>query len=339
MQGWINKIWYGKHPFALLLLPLSALFYLVSSLRRHYLTWRLIASQPLNVPVIIVGNITVGGSGKTPMVIYLIELLRRHGYRPGVISRGYGAKISGVKLVNMTDTPATVGDEPAMILARTQVPMVVGADRINAARLLLQQGVDVIISDDGLQHYKLPRDIELVIIDGARRFGNAHLLPAGPLREGLWRLQSIDWLINNGGALQTGDVEAGETLMRLLPQKMRPVDNSDREFDANQVAVAIAGIGNPQRFFDSLTAQGITLSQTLAFDDHQAFIPQDLIDISSEQPLIMTEKDAIKCRSFAQGNWWYLPVDAQLSDEFNHALLARLEKLVLQKQQGIPNGI
>jgi tetraacyldisaccharide 4'-kinase len=327
MQRWINNIWYGSNPIRWLLLPLSGLFWLISSLRRKKFAGSPSASEALGVPVIIVGNITVGGSGKTPMVIYLIELLRRQGYRPGVISRGYGVTIDGVKLVDLEASAAEVGDEPAMIVARTQVPMAVGPDRLAAVSLLQRHyDIDVIISDDGLQHYTLPRDIELVIIDGARRFGNGHLLPAGPLREGLWRLNTIDWLINNGGKVQ-----GNEVLMQLEPKPLLKVNTSQPGLgglDKTQPAVAMAGIGNPQRFFDSLSAQGYNLTHTLAFDDHHAFDEQALLTIAGDSPLIMTEKDAIKCRDFAHNNWWYLPVDARLTADFDKALLARLAPLV-----------
>ncbi|MBB1270601.1 tetraacyldisaccharide 4'-kinase [Shewanella sp. SR44-3] len=340
MQRWVNKIWYGSHPIAWLLLPLSALFWLISSLRRRKFVGAPPASEALGVPVIIVGNITVGGSGKTPMVIYLIELLRRQGYRPGVISRGYGVKIDGVKLVDARAKAGDVGDEPAMIVARTQVPMAVGPDRLAAIGLLqAHHDIDVIISDDGLQHYRLPRDIELVIIDGARRFGNGNLLPAGPLREGLWRLNCIDWLINNGGQVQ-GD----EVLMQLEPQPLLEVraavtacdtslardavSLSVPELDKQQPVVAMAGIGNPERFFDSLKAQGYSLKHTLACNDHQAFDAQTLMSFAGNYPLIMTEKDAVKCRDFARDNWWYLPVNAKLNPDFDNALLARLAPLM-----------
>jgi tetraacyldisaccharide 4'-kinase len=330
MQRWINNIWYGSDPIKWLLLPLSGLFWLISSLRRKKFADSPSASEALGVPVIIVGNITVGGSGKTPMVIYLIELLRRQGYRPGVISRGYGVKIDGVKLVDAQASAVEVGDEPAMIVARTQVPMAVGPDRLAAVSLLQRHyDIDVIISDDGLQHYRLPRDIELVIIDGTRRFGNGHLLPAGPLREGLWRLNTIDWLINNGGKAQDNEI-----LMLLQPKPLLKVKSSQSlltSLDKRQAVVAMAGIGNPERFFDSLSAQGYNLKHTLAFDDHQAFDAQTLIALAGDSPLIMTEKDAIKCRDFAQENWWYLPVDATLNSDFDEALLARLAPLVPMK--------
>ncbi|MCL1068305.1 tetraacyldisaccharide 4'-kinase [Shewanella olleyana] len=328
MQSLVNKIWYQGHPAKWLLLPLSWLFGLISYLRRVGFKLGLSQAETLPVPVVIVGNITAGGSGKTPTVIYLINLLRQQGYNPGVISRGYGVNIDGVKAVIATDKATEVGDEPAMIVARTQVPMVVGAKRIDAAKSLLSEfDVDVIISDDGLQHYALARDIELAIVDGQRRYGNECLIPAGPLREGLWRLNTIDWVINNGG-----EAQANEVCMSLEPSALKSVDPLNNSQWLHQDAVAMAGIGNPQRFFDSLHTLGYSITQTKAFEDHQAFNEEELKQLSLQSPLIMTEKDAVKCRDFAQQNWWYLPVNAKLDESFDLAFLNRLKEVVKVKQ-------
>ncbi|MFS1423319.1 tetraacyldisaccharide 4'-kinase [Shewanella sp. 10N.286.48.B5] len=328
MQALVNKIWYQGHRAKWLLLPLSALFGLISSVRRWAFKLGFKQAQVLDVPVVIVGNITAGGSGKTPTVIYLINLLRQQGYTPGVISRGYGVNIDGVKTVKATDNAADVGDEPAMIVARTQVPMVVGAKRIDAAKQLLSEtNVDVIISDDGLQHYALARDIEINIVDGQRRYGNQCLIPAGPLREGLWRLNSIDWVLNNGGVVQ-----GNEVAMSLTPAALKPVKPNSTQHWQPQAAIAMAGIGNPQRFFDSLSLQGFSLAETKAFEDHQAFDENELKQLSKQHPLIMTEKDAVKCRDFAQDNWWYLPVNAKLNTEFDTAFLNRLNQVIKDKQ-------
>ncbi|WP_144208863.1 tetraacyldisaccharide 4'-kinase [Shewanella donghaensis] len=328
MQALVNKVWYGSHPAKWFLLPLSLLFWFISSLRRWAFKFGIKQAEVIDVPVVIVGNITAGGSGKTPTVIYLINLLRDQGFKPGVISRGYGVSIDGVKTVIATDKAAEVGDEPAMIVARTQVPMVVGAKRIDAARHLLAEfNVDIIISDDGLQHYALARDIEINILDGLRRYGNQCLIPAGPLREGLWRLNSIDWVLNNGG-----EVQGSEVAMSLLASTLKPV-NPDLNIEwQSQPAIAMAGIGNPQRFFDSLVLQGYTLMESKAFEDHQAFDESELKRLSQQYPLIMTEKDAVKCRDFAQDNWWYLPVNAKLNTDFDTAFLNRLNQVIKDKQ-------
>ncbi|MBR9727026.1 tetraacyldisaccharide 4'-kinase [Shewanella intestini] len=329
MQHWVNKIWYQGHGAKWFLLPFSALFVLVSGLRKALYAIGVKKPTQLPVPVIVVGNITAGGSGKTPTVIYLIELLRQHGYQPGVISRGYGGSAQGITTVTPKSLAADVGDEPALIVSRTQVPMVVGAKRADAAKQLLAQfNVNVIISDDGLQHYALGRDIEIALVDGQRRYGNQWLIPAGPLRESVSRLKTIDWIINNGGPAQSNEI-----LMSLTP--MPPVAlcaDVQSPFDKQQPVTAIAGIGNPQRFFDSLPALGFTLNQIQAFDDHQAFDEATLNNLAANTPLLMTEKDAVKCRAFAKQHWWYLPVNAKLTTEFDHALLNRVQKVASSKQ-------
>ena len=330
MQSWVNRLWYQGHPLRFVLWPLSLLFALVTATRRQLFKIGLKQAIKLPVPVIIVGNITVGGSGKTPTVIYLIELLRSHGMKPGVISRGYGVEIDGVRAVLPEDSADSVGDEPAMIVARTQAPMVVGAKRVDAAnKLLADFDVDIIISDDGLQHYQLARDIELVILDGERRLGNGMLLPAGPLREGAWRLDSVDHVIVNGG-----DALANEQLMTLEPSKWLPVSalhHGSSVPTKSDSIVAMAGIGNPQRFFDSLLTQGYFVEQVQAFDDHSDYQESVLTELADGRILVMTEKDAVKCRDFAKDNWWYLAVDAKLSPSFDKQLLAKIDRLVADK--------
>lgn len=330
MQSWVNQLWYQGHPLRFALWPLSLLFSLITWFRRLLFRVGLKKVVKLPVPVIIVGNITVGGSGKTPTVIYLIELLRKHGLKPGVISRGYGVEIDGVRAVMPGDSAASVGDEPAMIVSRTQVPMVVGVKRVDAAKALLAKfDVDIIISDDGLQHYQLGRDIELVILDGERRLGNGMLLPAGPLREGAWRLQSVDHVLVNGGSALQQEVQ-----MTLHPSAWLPVSiehNASTPPTEASSLVAMAGIGNPQRFFDTLTAQGYQLEQTQVFDDHSAYSESVLTELTNGRILAMTEKDAVKCRDFAKDNWWYLAVDAKLSASFDQQLLAKIDRLVANK--------
>ncbi|UJF20851.1 tetraacyldisaccharide 4'-kinase [Shewanella sp. OMA3-2] len=346
MQNWINQIWYQGHWVKWLLLPLSAVFALISCSRRALFSLGIKKVTQLPVPVVVVGNITAGGSGKTPTVIYLINLLRANGLKPGVVSRGYGAKIDGVVSVTQSSKAIDVGDEPLMIVMRTQVPMVVGSQRVLAAQTLLADfDVDVIICDDGLQHYALGRDIEIALVDGARRYGNQCLLPAGPLREGLWRLANIDWIINNGGPLLVNHQGPIEQLMQLVPAPLCRVkpQSSDEALVSEllgtepliieQPVIAIAGIGNPQRFFDSLVQQGYQLKQTVAFADHQAYDQQQLFELSAHTPLLMTEKDAVKCRDFALQNWWYLPVNAKLSEQFDSQFMSRVTQLIQLKKE------
>ena len=280
----------------------------------------------LPVPVIVVGNITAGGSGKTPTVLYLIELLRANGYKPGVISRGYGVKLTQPLWVSRDANASDVGDEPAMLVRRSGVPMVVAPDRIAAAHLLLERGdVDVILCDDGLQHYRLARDIELIVIDGDRRLGNGLLLPAGPLREGPWRLADAEFIIANGKA------QPQEYPMSLVSGGLYHLNGDICEPLTGKSVVAMAAIGNPERFFSSLKQQGLQLTKQQAFADHAAFVEQELDNLSGGLPLVMTEKDAVKCRDFAKPHWCYLAVNAKLTPEFDSRLLSRLADVATKK--------
>ena len=345
MQNWINQVWYQGHWAKWFLLPLSGIFGLISFIRRTLFRLGIKPTHTLPVPVVVVGNITAGGSGKTPTVIYLINLLRANGLKPGVVSRGYGGKTKGVASVTPLSLATDVGDEPLMIVSRTHVPMVVGSQGVLAAKKLLADfDVDVIICDDGLQHYALGRDIEIALVDGGRRYGNQCLLPAGPLREGLWRLNSIDWIINNGGPeVAANSDDLTEHLMQLIPATVCQVQSlnsalhqtaTDPQLTLQQAPItAMAGIGNPQRFFDSLAEQGYLLEQVVAFADHQAYDKQQLIRLSEQTPLLMTEKDAVKCRDFALPNWWYLPVNAKLNPEFDTQFMSRMTQVIQLKKE------
>ena len=335
MQDFVNKLWYPKADTHIgfkglkwLLSPLSLLFWIISSIRKLLFKLRLKAVVSMSVPVIVVGNITVGGSGKTPTVIYLIELLRRQGFNPGVVSRGYGVEFDGVKRVELGMGAELVGDEPAMIVARTQVPMVIGRDRVKAAQALIEAyDVDIIISDDGLQHYRLARDIELLILDGERRFGNGLLLPSGPLRELTDRQKHVDFTIVNGEA------QKGEFQMTLKPTQFIPVSPlSQQVFELSSPVVAIAGIGNPERFFTTLRQSGVQVMKTKAFEDHQKFSLEAITKVTQYGPVLMTEKDAVKCRDFAKDNWWYLAVDAKLAANFDQLLMEQIRQVIAVKQ-------
>ncbi|GAA3711720.1 tetraacyldisaccharide 4'-kinase [Oceanisphaera sediminis] len=317
MQAWYRP----RTGWLWLLAPLSVLFALISGLRRGLFRRGLKAAYRAPVPVIVVGNLTVGGNGKTPLVVWLVEWLRRQGYTPGVISRGYGGKAEHYPLLLDENTrPEQAGDEPVLIHRRTGCPVVVGPKRGQAAALLAAQGVNIIISDDGLQHYALARDIELVVVDGKRRFGNGHLLPMGPLRERVWRLDRVDAIINNGGP-----VGAGEYLMTLEPGALQPVSGTAAAPEPGSNVHALAGIGHPPRFFATLEQLGFILERRLALADHQAVAPEQLVGLQSA-PLLITEKDAVKWPG-GHDNTWFVPVDARLPADFEQLLLIRLKEL------------
>ncbi|NIC25268.1 tetraacyldisaccharide 4'-kinase [Serratia plymuthica] len=323
----IERIWSGSSLVYLLLLPLSWLYGLVSSLIRLSYRCGLRKSWRAPVPVVVVGNLTAGGNGKTPTVIWLVEQLQQRGYRVGVVSRGYGGKAASYPLVlDEHTTTQQAGDEPVLIYQRTGAPVAISPKRAEAVQALLhQQKLDVVITDDGLQHYALQRDFELVVIDGVRRFGNGWWLPAGPMRERASRLNSVNARIANGGVAQ-----AGEIAMRLQAREAVNIASGARRPAAELPhVVAMAGIGHPPRFFATLEKLGVDVEKEVAFADHQEYQQAQLAALaSSEQTLLMTEKDAVKCRIFAQPNWWYLPVDAVLPPDQAESLLQSIEALL-----------
>lgn len=327
-MSFLEKCWYNNNPLVWLLSPVTALFWLVSTLRKlsYDKGWR--RAHRLPVPVIIVGNISVGGTGKTPLVIRLAQLLRQEGYHPGILSRGYGgSNVSYPHLVLEGDSPAMVGDEPALMRQHLQCPIVVDPNRARGGEFLLKQHrCDVVLCDDGLQHYALARDVEIVVMDGQRRLGNNHLLPMGPLRESADRMKSVDFVVINGGMVRKGDF-----LMSLESGRLVNIKHSSKSMSLSELdneATAVAAIGNPQRFFDLLKSKQVKLKQCLTFSDHHAFKQQDL----PKGTVIMTEKDAVKCKEFAEDDWWYLPVSAKLTEEFRQLFLKKIKAI---KNHGI----
>ncbi|HFP9385314.1 TPA: tetraacyldisaccharide 4'-kinase [Raoultella planticola] len=322
----IARIWSGESPVWRLLLPLSWLYGLVSGLIR--LSYRLGVKKAWRapVPVAVVGNLTAGGNGKTPVVIWLVEQLQQRGICVGVVSRGYGGKAASYPLLLSNDTStAEAGDEPVLIFQRTSAPVAVSPERREAVQALLHaHDLQLIITDDGLQHYKLARDKEIVVIDGERRFGNGWWLPAGPMRERASRLRSVDAIIVNGGVAQ-----AGEIPMQLRPGLAVNLRSGERRDVASfENVVAMAGIGHPPRFFATLESCGVLPVKTVALADHQALTQASVSAlVNPQQTLLMTEKDAVKCRGFAESNWWYLPVDAIMTDERAQQLLTELVTL------------
>ncbi|HEY0197959.1 MAG TPA: tetraacyldisaccharide 4'-kinase [Rhodanobacter sp.] len=315
----LESAWYGNGRAPWWTWPLSKLYGGAIRLRRVLYRIGWLRSVRLPVPVIVIGNLSVGGTGKTPLTIAVASELRARGWKPGVVSRGYGGSQREPVLLNDASEPAQVGDEPCLIHA-SGVAVAVGRDRPEAARLLLSAGCDVAIADDGLQHYALARDVEICVIDGARRFGNRKLLPAGPLREPMSRLAAVDFRVCNGG-----DAAGGEYAMQLHGNEAVALLDGRKQslagFRGRRVH-AVAAIGNPARFFASLRAAGIDPVEH-AFADHHAFAATDL-DFADDLPVLMTDKDAVKCRQFAQPNWWRVPVRAELPDAFHAALDTRL---------------
>ena len=317
-QSWLNRIWYERAAPPWWLVPMSLAYGAVSGSRRYLYAKRVRRSARVARPVVIVGNLTVGGTGKTPLVCWLVARLGELGFKPGIVTRGYGGSSGTVRVIDASDDPERVGDEPILLARRTRAPVAVGRDRPAAAQLLVSAGCDVIVSDDGLQHYALARDCEVVVIDGDRRFGNGWLLPAGPLRETRSRLAVADAIVVNGGrALLDG------ALSMRLEAKTAVALSGDREvplraFAGTQVH-AVAGIGNPERFFNMLRAHGIgVLGHPLP--DHARIKLRD-IQFPDEKPVLMTEKDAVKCRTVADARHWYVPVSASFDAGETDALL------------------
>ncbi|UZJ61929.1 tetraacyldisaccharide 4'-kinase [Pseudomonas sp. KU26590] len=320
--------WYQGHPALALLRPLECLYRRVVNRKRA----RFLAGQgdiyTAPVPVVVVGNITIGGTGKTPLILWMIDHCRARGLRVGVVSRGYGAKPPSLPWRVLPQQAAEhAGDEPLLIVNRTGVPLMIDPDRSQAVRALLaEEPLDLILSDDGLQHYRLNRDLELVLIDAVRGLGNRRCLPAGPLREPVERLQSVDALLYNGASADREDGFAFQlkpsALVNLLSGERRPVDH----FPPGTQIHAVAGIGNPQRFFNTL--EGLHWRPVPhAFADHAVFSAQALL-FTPALPVVMTEKDAVKCVSFAASDWWYLAVEAVPSPAFVSWFDSQLTRLL-----------
>lgn len=315
-----------QDPRSLLLAPLGWLWCRLA--RHRLLTYRkgFKHGERLPVPVIVVGNITAGGSGKTPLTLWLARMLHAAGWRPAVLSRGYGAKVKGKpRRVRVDSLASEVGDEPLLLKRRLgeAVEVIVHPERARAGRLAIELGADVLLLDDGLQHLKLARDIEIAVIDGVRGLGNGRCLPAGPLREPAERLREVDAVV-----VQGTPSEAGQWGMRLVPgAAVNLVDGVTQPLTAfrGQPCDALAGIGHPERFFAMLRGLGLEI-EGHALADHHPFSAADLAAFAA-RPLLMTEKDAVKCRSYAQPNHWYVPVEAEVDAGLAEFILSRLELL------------
>ena len=329
MERALTELWYREHAGPSLLQPLAMLYGGWVALRRHAYDSGWARTAGAGRPVVVVGNLTVGGTGKTPLTIWLARALRANGLRVGIVARGYGSRNGGIpRRVTVDSLWQEVGDEPLILARRSACPTVVGTDRLAAARMLAGEGVDVILADDGLQHLRLARDCEIVVIDGARGIGNGRLLPAGPLREPATRLRQVDAVVMNG-VMRRGSLAAllpGVVLgMQLEATEVLSLDERSRRplgsFTGQRVH-AVAGIGNPQRFFSELRAHGLEVIEH-AFPDHHPLTATQVV-FADALPVLMTEKDAVKCRSFANPRLWYVPVTAQLTTHDAQELLARV---------------
>jgi tetraacyldisaccharide 4'-kinase len=324
MRHWRRVTWVSA-----LLFPASLLFRAVVAARRAAYQTGIFRRERVRVPVIIVGNLTVGGAGKTPLTLWLAEFLVRHGHRPGIVSRGHGGTIKGPYAVTLHDDPSHVGDEPVLLARRSGCPVWIGRDRVAAARGLLvaNPACDTLLSDDGLQHYRLQRDVELVVLDGERGLGNGWMLPAGPLREPPSRMRTADAVVVNGGH-RANDVHEHTFAMRVEGATFHNLRDPQRvvgpEHFRGRAVHVVAGIGHPPRFFAHLRSLGIEF-EAHAFEDHHAFTPRD-IAYAGADAILMTEKDAVKCAAFASDKCWALRVDAVPDPALGPFVLGRLRQ-------------
>jgi len=323
------RAWYGESRWIYWLLPLSWFFSTISNIRKFFLIH--FFQKKLSVPVIVVGNISVGGTGKTPLIIELVKYLQAQGHKPGVVSRGYGGDLVQYPfLLNGQSKASECGDEPLLIYRDTQCAVCVSPNRVEAARCLIEAGCTHILSDDGLQHYRLGREMEIAVVDGHRLFGNQKLLPVGPLREPIKRLKSVDLIVINSPAkkgLLLGFHHVHS--MNIQPLSWRNLLSQEivslKNISFKSQVHALAGIGNPERFFKTL--DGLSLHYYAHhFSDHYKFSQNDF-DTYHDDTIVMTEKDAVKCSEFAKKNWYSLIVGAQLSDTFWKAFQQKLDSL------------
>lgn len=327
--------WYQQNLLAWLLLPLSWLFCVVAVTRRKIYKSGLKKSYSAEVPVVVIGNIVVGGSGKTPLLIAICEYLKDNGLKPGVVSRGYGGTATGLKQVREDDPASLVGDEPLMIHQRTGVPVVIGADRVAAvSSLLAHNQCDIVLSDDGLQHYRMNRELEIAVVDTGRNFGNGFCLPAGPLREPMSRLADVDMIVYNDTGADTDNVSSDTdtcayTLKIVDLSHLSMGEQSSLPSFAGKTVHAVAGIGNPSRFFAQLRNNGINIVEH-AFPDHHVFTQDDFSGWDTDC-IIMTEKDAVKCLALSLPEAWVVRVRADMSatlvSQLNSKLLPLVKKI------------
>lgn len=322
MKQWLLKKWSTRNWLTIVLLPVSLLYRLIIAKKRN----AFLNAPPLKnkVPVIVVGNIYIGGTGKTPVVIYLVNLLQKHGYKPAVISRGYGAKIDQPLLVTSESVANEVGDEPLLIFNSCKIPVVVNPKRISSLNYILENtDSNIIISDDGLQHYALNRDIEIIVFDAQKGIGNGFLLPSGPLREPFSRIKTADFTLINGkksfihGYNFVLSIEYAQNMITGEIVKLN-------DLVADKIH-AVAGIGNPARFFSALKSKGLNIIAH-EYADHYPFTEKTL-DFIDGFPVLMTEKDAVKCKGFAKSDWWTVPAETVFESGFVENFLDKLKQV------------
>ena len=319
LERWLQQRWYGGYAPGYALRFLAGVYRLGSKSRAPWPPTDARGRPRLTVPVVVIGNFTAGGTGKTPLVIALAEHFKQRGYRPGIVSRGYGRVSRGSVRVGPRTPADQCGDEPKLMFERTGMPIVVDRDRLAAANALIADGCDLILSDDGLQHANLPRDIEIEVLDGERRYGNGLLIPAGPLRE---KPRAVDLRVINGG-----QANAGEYGMRLCSGMASAIDGGERRelgSFAGSPIDAVAGIGNPARFFSALRELGLSI-RAHPFPDHHRYRVEDFSGMAG--PLVMTEKDAVKCRGLGLSDAWMVPVQAELPADFYRMLDEKLDRV------------
>ena len=323
----IDNIWYGKDTKSYLarvpLLPLSVIFQAVTALRRFLYHSNFFKSSAPGVPIVIIGGITVGGAGKTPLCVALVNALKKEGFHPGVLSRGYKAQTKVFPYqVKSDDDAAICGDEPLLIKTSTSAPVIIDPIRTRGALALAELGVDVIITDDGMQHYALKRDIEIVVLDGKRMLGNGLLMPAGPLREGKWRLNTVDAVVVNGKSSNKDFYS-----MCLTPRAPRPLNClSDERIEPGALVCALAGIGNPQRFYSTLKDCGFIVADTIEAYDHECLDINILKNKAQTMPVVMTAKDGVKYQKHNLTNVFVLDVEADLSQQFYLKIQAKIKE-------------
>lgn len=335
MYRWLQAIWYGQRRIPVALRVLALLFAALTRARRYAYSRGWLAAQRVACPLIVIGNISVGGTGKTPLTIWLARQLQLGGLKVGVVLRGYGGTAVTPLQVDAHSAAAVVGDEALLIHQRSGCLVAVGRDRVAAARLLAGLGAQIIIADDGLQHLRLHRDLEIAVIDGERGFGNGLLLPAGPLREPVSRLDGVGLVVQNGGVHCR---YPGSLRMKLEGDTLLPLSGSGAALPlarlGGKTVHAVAAIGNPARFFLQLAASGLRVIEH-ALPDHQVLQRSDL-SFGDSLPVLMTEKDAVKCRDHGGSNHWYLPVNAVFEADDARRLLESVHGLTLARYPGVP---